>query len=167
MSRSARTPSRKQQKRYLIIGLLIILLSVPLTLLAMLKRKGWLYVIRESEYAPYLDWIVAQSQHETANWKSSLFEENNNLFGMKVPTKREYFGDGGTKAPDGGLYAKYNKWSDSAKDYLSWLRYVNFPTDLPTMRDFVHELKKKSYFGDTEENYYNGVKHWFEVGYEK
>jgi len=167
MYRSARTPSQKQRKRYLIIGLLIILLSVPLTLLAMLKRKGWLYVIRGSEYSHYLDWIVAQSQHETNSWRSELFLNNNNLFGMKVPSKREYFGNGGTPAPDGGMYAKYDTWADSAKDFLSWLRYVKFPKDALTVDRYVYLLKKFGYFTDSEENYLGGVKHWLEVGYEK
>lgn len=132
-----------------------------------MKRKGWLWVIRSSEYANYLDWIVAQSQHETANWKSPLFEKNNNLFGMKVPTKRKYYGTGGTQAPDGGLYANYNSWSDSAKDYLEWLRYNKFPTGLKSVEDFVKQLKLNNYFGDSYENYLAGVKNWLRIGYDK
>lgn len=133
----------------------------------MLKRKGWLYVFRNSEYAHYLDWIVAQSQHETNGWQSSLFKNNNNLFGMKIPSKREYFGNGGTPAPDGGDYAKYNSWADSAKDLLSWMRYVKFPVGLLTVDAYVHALKTNSYFTDGEDNYLKGVKYWKEVGYEK
>jgi flagellum-specific peptidoglycan hydrolase FlgJ len=133
----------------------------------MLKKKGWLWVIKGSEYAPYLDWIVAQSQHETGNWKSKLFTQYNNLFGMKVPTRRKFFGIGGVPAPDGGEYANYKTWADSAKDFLEWLRYNKFPTDLGSVDTYVKVLMEKRYLTDGYDNYLNGVKHWISVGYDK
>jgi len=77
--------------------------------------------------------VLAQSILETGNFNSYIFKKNNNLFGMKLPNRRETTAIGTHKG-----YANYNSWGDSVKDYslyqeailngkeLSEEQYLNF-----------------------------------------
>lgn len=58
-------------------------------------------------YIPY-----AQSKLETGNWKSSVFIENHNLFGMKEATRRVSTAKGSNKG-----HAYYDTWRESVYDY--------------------------------------------------
>lgn len=58
-------------------------------------------------------WIpMAQSMIETGNWKSDIFVENNNLFGMKEAKSRITTAIGTNKN-----HAEYNTWRESIYDY--------------------------------------------------
>lgn len=58
-------------------------------------------------------WIpMAQSMVETGNWKSDIFVENNNLFGMKEAKSRITTAIGTNKN-----HAEYNTWRESVYDY--------------------------------------------------
>ena len=122
------------------------------------KSKGWLWVVEQSEYAKYAPWIVAQSQHETADWKSSLFNKHKNLFGMKMSEQVEWKGYEGPPAPDGGNYAGYYEWSDSVNHLLNWLRYNNVPPGLNSVDEYVKAIRMAGYYTDSYINYLNGVK---------
>jgi len=156
MSHNARTRSQKAWRLLAIIGLPIILL-VGLLLLLMRKR-GWLKVIRQSEYNHYEPWLIAQSRHETANWKSSLFNAHKSLFGFKESKNVKWRGYRGPKSPEGDYYAGYFNYQDSADHLLNWLRYNNIPTNLASVDDYVKAIRSKGYFTDTLDNYTNGVK---------
>lgn len=56
--------------------------------------------------------VLAQAKLETGNFKSRLFKENNNLFGMKCATKRPFTHKGEQRG-----HAKYDKWQDCVIDY--------------------------------------------------
>lgn len=134
-------------------------LALPIGLLFLLsRRKTWEGVIAKSEYGKYLPWIVAQAKHETGNFTSNLYKNHSSLFGMKVPSRRPFDGSPGPLAPDGGRYASYSSYAQSAKDYLNLLRFNRFPTNLSTLSGFVSALKADGYFTDTYDNYYNGLK---------
>jgi hypothetical protein len=66
-------------------------------------------------YIPY-----AQSKLETGNWKSSVFIENHNLFGMKEATRRVSTAKGSNKG-----HAYYDTWRESVYDYAFYqCRYL-------------------------------------------
>jgi len=66
-------------------------------------------------YIPY-----AQSKLETSNWKSSVFIENHNLFGMKEATRRVSTAKGSNKG-----HAYYDTWRESVYDYAFYqCRYL-------------------------------------------
>lgn len=115
-------------------------------------------VIAHSEYSSYADFVLAQAIHESDNFSSNVYKKNNNPFGMKVPSKRPFLGRVGTKAPDGGHYAAYDNDMIAFKDYLKWLRYTNFPIGLKTVEEFVAAMKKRGYFGASEESYLKAMK---------
>ena len=62
--------------------------------------------------------VVAQSRLETGGYRSRIFKENNNLFGMKHPRQRQTL----SKGPNRG-HASFENWQDSVKDYKMWQDY--------------------------------------------
>jgi uncharacterized FlgJ-related protein len=68
----------------------------------------------------YPEVVFAQAVLESGHFKAPLFISQNNLFGMKVPKKRE------TTAINKGNkgYAKYLNWSSSIDDYLLWQQFT-------------------------------------------
>lgn len=67
---------------------------------------------------PYI--VLAQSKLETRSWKSSMFLENNNLFGMKEATLRVSTAKGSNNG-----HAYYDSWRESLYDYAFYqCRYL-------------------------------------------
>lgn len=65
--------------------------------------------------------VLAQSMQETGNWKSAIFLENNNLFGMKEARSRITTAEGTNRN-----HAYYNHWRESVYDYAFYqCRYLN------------------------------------------
>jgi uncharacterized FlgJ-related protein len=64
--------------------------------------------------------VFAQAVLESGHFKAPIFTIKNNLFGMKVPKKRE------TTAINKGKkgYAKYHSWNSSVDDYLLWQEFT-------------------------------------------
>jgi hypothetical protein len=160
-SRNARKQSRKLLLALLAIGLAITLfLKAMMTKAAPNKKSLNSDVFKGTEYEPYTWWIISQARHETANFTSNVYLANNNPMGMKVPSVRKFLGTTGTKAPDGGYYAKYINDTQGFQDFLVWLRARKFPTGLQTVEQYVQAMKDKGYFGDSTDNYLRGVKFW-------
>ena len=111
--------------------------------------------------------IVAQARLESANYGSNVFNNNNNMYGMK------YVGQAlatrGTLAPlnerssscrnggnclNGDFYAKYNSPTDSAKDLIQRLykktrNGIGFEElrNVKDAKEFATKLKTRNYFG--------------------
>jgi hypothetical protein len=66
----------------------------------------------------YPDVAMAQSMLETGYFKSNIFLDNNNLFGMKHPKQRQTLSKGTNRG-----HASFNNWQDSVKDYKMWQDY--------------------------------------------
>lgn len=109
-------------------------------------------------FSPFLaKCITAQALHETGNLKSKLFKENNNLFGMKQPVKRFTLSRG-----EKNNYASFGNYEESIIDYnLYWLYQIGKIKNIDTIENFVHMLKKASYFEATEAAYLKGVKYFY------
>ena len=58
------------------------------------------------------DIVFAQAILESAHFKSKVFEENNNIFGMKVAKKRQTSSIGSRNG-----FSVYISWQDSVVDY--------------------------------------------------
>lgn len=121
-------------------------------------------VIAHSEYGSYADFVIAQAKHESANFTSKVYKANNNPFGMKVPSKRNFLGTQGTPAPasegKGMFYARYENDTIAFKDFLKYLRAVRFPIGLTTVEEYAKALKAEGYYGDTVANYTKALKKW-------
>lgn len=68
---------------------------------------------------PYI--VMAQSIIETGHWKSGIFLENHNLFGMKEAQRRITTAEGTNRN-----HAYYNHWRESVYDYAFYqCRYLS------------------------------------------
>jgi len=144
----------------ILIGLLIILLRRMIQ--PQNQKAGQInrQIIAGSSYSNYADVILAQAKHESANFTSKVYRDNNNPFGMKTPSKRPFLGTQGSKASDGGYYARYLNDSEAFKDFLLWLSYNNIPNNFTTIEQYVSAIRSKGYFTDTLDNYINALKRW-------
>ena len=79
------------------------------------------------------DIVFVQAILESGEFTSKLFKSANNLFGMKVPSKRESAKIGVTQSG----YSKYEDWRYSVYDYSLWQDHM-----LKTRDD----ITKKQYF---------------------
>jgi len=81
------------------------------------------------------DIVFAQAVLESGNFKSKITKKNNNIFGMRQPSKRKT-----TSVGSANGYATYETWRDSIEDYFlfqemlfskhkftreSYLRYID------------------------------------------
>ena len=64
--------------------------------------------------------VLTQAKLESANYSSKLYQNKNNLFGMKVAKNRETTGCGRKG------YQKYECWKDSVRDYIIWQEKIKF-----------------------------------------
>jgi flagellum-specific peptidoglycan hydrolase FlgJ len=78
--------------------------------------------------------VLAQAVLETNEFKSNIFKENNNLFGMKEATKRPTTNSG---VENGHAY--YNSWRESVQDYAMFAAaYLN---DIKTEEEYFQYLR--------------------------
>ena len=82
--------------------------------------------------------VFSQALLETGNFSSKLFKSYNNLFGMRLPLKRETLAKGKTKAG----YAKYELWGSSIYDYLLWQNYMIEKHKVKTEKQYFALLGK-------------------------
>jgi hypothetical protein len=79
--------------------------------------------------------ILAQSYQETGHYKSGIFLENNNLFGMKEAKLRSNLAKGTNRN-----HAYYDTWQDSVVDYA--LFYSTYLHDIKTEGEYFEYLKQ-------------------------
>jgi flagellum-specific peptidoglycan hydrolase FlgJ len=82
---------------------------------------------------PYI--ILAQSIQETGNYKSTIFRENNNLFGMKEAVLRTNLAKGTNRG-----HAYYDTWQDSLIDYA--LYSATYLSDIKTEGEYFEYLRQ-------------------------
>lgn len=97
--------------------------------------------------------ILAQAKHETWDFTSKIFIENNNVFGLKQAKKRKTTCTGTNRGH--GTYASIE---DCVLDYIYYMENRKIPFHEISARKYVNLLKKKGYFEDNLERYYNSVK---------
>jgi uncharacterized FlgJ-related protein len=93
--------------------------------------------------------VLAQAMIESGYFKSKIFQENNNMFGMKQAKSRQTTNIGVNRG-----HAKYASWQDCVLDYaLYQARYLG---KVKTDQEYYSYLSN-SYAGDP--NYIEKVKH--------
>lgn len=107
--------------------------------------------------------IAAQAAHETGNFTSEVFIENNNCFGYKRVEGAIWQEDAGRMSPEGNAYAKYATINNSVHELTAWIRRrINegrFPAidQITSGFQYAQALKSCGYYGDTVENYARGL----------
>jgi len=97
--------------------------------------------------------LQAQAIHETGNFTSRLFLENNNVFGMKIPSIRKTL----NVAPATQVFSQFVSIDDSIKDMLFYLDHFSIPLDLADPFLYAQILKDKNYYEDPVEIYFKGL----------
>jgi hypothetical protein len=82
------------------------------------KQNLWCQIKESGIKFP--EFVFAQAVLESGHFTSNLFKLNNNLFGMRIPTKRETVAVGRSKSG----YAIYDHWTQSVNDYMLFQNYV-------------------------------------------
>jgi uncharacterized FlgJ-related protein len=67
----------------------------------------------------YPETVLSQARLETGNFKSAIFTENHNLFGMKLAETRPTFAIGINRG-----HAQYRNWRESVVDYALLQSYI-------------------------------------------
>lgn len=96
----------------------------------------------------YPDIVYAQAVIESGNFKSKIFKENNNLFGMKVATIRMTKNKGEQNG-----HAYFDTWRDSVDDYcfysatylsgLSKSEYIAYLSNYAEDSSYINKIKKQ------------------------
>jgi uncharacterized FlgJ-related protein len=82
------------------------------------------------------DIVFAQAILESGHFKSKVFKENNNLFGMRQPSKRATVSKGRLNG-----YAVYDFWQESVEDYYLYQEYT-FRKRTFTRSEYLSRLNK-------------------------
>lgn len=86
--------------------------------------------------------VLSQIKQETGHFKSSIFKENNNLFGMKEAKIRINVAKGTNRG-----HAYYHNWSESVIDYA--LYSSTYLSDLNTEDEYYQYLQE--YYAEDDE----------------
>lgn len=94
-------------------------------------------------------------------FENQIWYEGNNLFGMKVPTKRPSDRIGEILDKEGpmfeGYFSKYRSPGQSVDDLILYLKYMNYARDYPTAGALLQDMKSKGYFELPYETYLSKV----------
>lgn len=116
---------------------------------------------------PLASIVVAQAKHETGNFTSRFFTENNNAFGYAYYAGSNYQTGAGDLADNRQPIATYANIEDSTKEVIDWIwrrfRRGEFPdpTAIQTTDQYAAALKSAGYYGDTLANYARGLKSFY------
>lgn len=93
--------------------------------------------------------VLAQAKLETGRFKSKIFKENNNLFGMKEARVRINLAKGTQHG-----HAYYDNWEESVLDYAFW--YSNYASQCKTEKQLYRLLDRQYAEAD---QYVSSLKH--------
>lgn len=112
-----------------------------------LKLKIWLYISICKYWYGYAqistNTIFAQAAHETGNFTSPIFKENNNLFGMRQAKVRKNYATGTARG-----HATFKNLFDSVRDYFE--RQKNFKIDNRSNEGFINTTVESNYAEDKQ-----------------
>jgi len=90
------------------------------------------YIIELNIKFPHI--VFAQAKLESGYFKSTIFKENNNLFGMKIATRRPTTNKGENRG-----HAVFDNWKESVLDYAFY--QARFLGDIKTEGEYIQYLK--------------------------
>jgi hypothetical protein len=100
--------------------------------------------------------ILAQSKHESGNYRNSI-SKHNNVFSLYKRRNSQYALQKKIKAEGCACFAAYNSIKEATLDYLQYRKHLKIPPDAP-LETYVAHIKKMGYFQDNEKKYLNSLK---------
>jgi uncharacterized FlgJ-related protein len=120
-------------------------------------RDYILSLLKNAGFTPEMSrMIFAQAAHETGNFTSDIFKENNNLFGMKLARVRKTTAIGENRG-----HAVYKSVEDCIADYWLYNRALNYMAEYSSVASFIRALVLKKYFEAKPEEYQTAVEKWY------
>ncbi len=102
----------------------------PMKLHELLKEKG----------VRFPSVVFSQAILETGHFKSKVWRENHNLFGMRLAKKRPTTAIGSKHN-----HAVYTDWMESVSDYLLWQTYVLKDKSISSDKEYLEFLDSYGY----------------------
>lgn len=90
------------------------------------------YIIGLNIKFPHI--VFAQAKLESGYFKSTIFRENNNLFGMKIATRRPTTNKGENRG-----HAVFDTWKESVLDYAFY--QARFLGDIKSEEEYIQYLR--------------------------
>jgi hypothetical protein len=107
--------------------------------------------------------VVAQSKHETNEYTSNAFKQDNDCFGYKRFIGSRFQEGGGIKSSEGDPYAQYKSVIESTEEICAWLhRHFKNLNSVTTPEGYAQALKKIGYYGAPESEYAHGLNKYFQ-----
>jgi uncharacterized FlgJ-related protein len=97
-----------------------------------LSMEEQIYLYLDTINVKFKTVVVAQAVLESGNFKSKVFKENNNIFGMKKASTRPTLGT------MQGSYSKYKNWQESILDYAFYQAY--FCNRIKSEEEYINHL---------------------------
>lgn len=105
--------------------------------------------------------ITAQAGHETGNFTSRIFKENNNCFGMKLALVRKT-----TALKERYGHAVYSDLESCIEDFRLYYQSFKYLSVYSSLAEYVKALKKRGYFEADETKYLLGCVHFYKLYFE-
>lgn len=116
-------------------------------------------ILNEKSLDPYVvELLVAQSKHESGNYKNNLTKKHKNIFARHYEKKDQFALGTGGEAEGHSRFARYKSIKDatlSQYEYLLRRKYTFYWCDIDS---FAKELKQRHYYEDTVTRYSNALK---------
>lgn len=110
-------------------------------------------VLESEGLEPYtVDLLIAQSKHESGNYKNSLTKYNN-VFARHYHKNDTFATSAGAEAEGHSRFAKYPTLRHATLSQLSYLRRKHYSFSWRSPYQYAVELKSKSYYEATVEDY--------------
>ena len=105
--------------------------------------------------------LYAQFAHETGNFTSELCREYNNLAGVTQVEPNDL------PQPDGQFYyMKFDDLSHWARYFGKFIRLFDGAVEAQTIEEYATALKNEGYYGDTLDNYIEGMKSAYDKAFD-
>lgn len=104
-----------------------------------------------------VDLLVAQSKHESGNYKNGLTKYNN-VFARHYHKNDTFATSAGAKAEGHSRFAKYPTLRSATLSQISYLKRKNYSFKWKSPSQFAKELKSKGYYEATVEDYTAALK---------
>lgn len=100
-----------------------------------------------------IELIVAQSKHESGNYKNSLTRRHNNVFARWWSKYDKYSVGSGAKAEGHSKFARYQSVELATLSQVAYFKRKGYSMKWSTPEAFAKELKAKGYYEDSTSNY--------------
>ena len=105
--------------------------------------------------------LYAQFAHETGNFTSELCREYNNLAGVTQVEPNDL------PQPDGQFYyMKFDDLSHWARYFGKFIRLFDGAVEAQTIEEYATALKNEGYYGDTLDNYIEGMQSAYDKAFD-